>query len=79
MRNILSPLTSTQEHFEARELHPTHWGKVCTSQTPEGATIGLRKYLAILAEVTKGTSEDVTVNLENVIKKTEGVEWQKYS
>lgn len=57
MRNVLSPLTSTQEHFEARELHPTHWGKLCTSETPEGATIGLRKYLAIMAEVTKGVNE----------------------
>lgn len=54
MRNVLSPLTSTQEHFEARELHPTHWGKLCTSETPEGATIGLRKYLALMAEVTAG-------------------------
>jgi len=79
MRNVLSPLTSTQEHFEARELHPTHWGKLCTSQTPEGATIGLRKYLAIMAEVTKGVDENTVVNLENIIKKTEGVEWQKYS
>jgi DNA-directed RNA polymerase beta subunit len=57
MRNVLSPLTSTQEHFAARELHPTHWGKLCTSETPEGATIGLRKYLAIMAEVTKGLGE----------------------
>lgn len=57
MRNVLSPLTSTQEHFAARELHPTHWGKLCTSETPEGATIGLRKYLAILAQVTEGLSE----------------------
>ncbi len=79
MRNILSPLTSTQEHFEARELHPTHWGKVCTSQTPEGATIGLRKYLAIMSEVTKGVDDGAVANLENIIKKTEGVEWQKYS
>jgi DNA-directed RNA polymerase beta subunit len=79
MRNVLSPLTSTQEHFEARELHPTHWGKLCTSQTPEGATIGLRKYLALMAEVTKGVDENTIVNLENIINKTEGVEWQKYS
>ena len=57
MRNVLSPLTSTQEHFEARELHPTHWGKLCTSETPEGATIGLRKYLALMAEITKGCEE----------------------
>jgi DNA-directed RNA polymerase subunit B len=57
MRLVLSPLTSTQEHFEARELHPTHWGKFCPSETPEGPTIGLRKHLALFAEITKGILE----------------------
>jgi len=57
MRNVLSPLTSTQEHFGARELHSTHFGKLCTSETPEGATIGLRKYLAIMSEITRGLGE----------------------
>jgi len=69
MRNVLSPLTSTQEHFEARELHPTHWGKLCTSETPEGATIGLRKYLAIMAEVTKGAEEKDVKTIETQLKK----------
>ena len=69
MRNVLSPLTSTQEHFEARELHPTHWGKLCTSETPEGATIGLRKYLAITAEITKGAPEKEVKNVQNIIAK----------
>jgi DNA-directed RNA polymerase subunit B len=69
MRNVLSPLTSTQEHFEARELHPTHWGKLCTSETPEGATIGLRKYLAIMAEVTKGVAEKENKGLMNYLQK----------
>ncbi len=66
-RNILSPLTSTQEHFEARELHPTHWGKVDPSQTPEGATIGLRKYLAIMCEITKGASEKDIKALQEIV------------
>jgi DNA-directed RNA polymerase beta subunit len=69
MRNVLSPLTSTQEHFEARELHPTHWGKLCTSETPEGATIGLRKYLAIMAEVTKGVSEKENKYVQNILQR----------
>ena len=69
MRNVLSPLTSTQEHFEARELHPTHWGKLCTSETPEGATIGLRKYLAIMAEVTKGADEKGFKALTKIVGK----------
>ena len=69
MRNVLSPLTSTQEHFEARELHPTHWGKLCASETPEGATIGLRKYLAIMAEVTKGVSEKELKPIQAIVQK----------
>ncbi len=69
MRNVLSPLTSTQEHFEARELHPTHFGKLCTSETPEGATIGLRKYLATMAEVTKGLQEKEAKPLMDILKK----------
>ncbi|MBI2546989.1 MAG: DNA-directed RNA polymerase subunit B'' [Candidatus Aenigmarchaeota archaeon] len=69
MRNVLSPLTSTQEHFEARELHPTHFGKLCTSETPEGATIGLRKYLAIMAEVTRGLQEKELKPLMEIIKR----------
>lgn len=69
MRNVLSPLTSTQEHFEARELHPTHFGKLCTSETPEGATIGLRKYLALMAEVTKGLHEKEIKSVLNIVQK----------
>lgn len=69
MRNVLSPLTSTQEHFEARELHPTHFGKLCTSETPEGATIGLRKYLAIMAEVTRSIQEKELKPVMELIKK----------
>jgi DNA-directed RNA polymerase subunit B len=74
MRNILSPLTSTQEHFEARELHPTHWGRIDPSQTPEGATIGLRKYLAVMSQITKGASEkDKKVVLSLANKHIEGL------
>jgi DNA-directed RNA polymerase subunit B len=69
MRNVLSPLTSTQEHFEARELHPTHFGKLCTSETPEGATIGLRKYLAVMSEITKGLSEKEAKSIFSMVQK----------
>ena len=55
LRNVLSPLSPSQEHFEARALHPTQWGRLCAEETPEGVNIGLRKYLAHLA-VVSGTS-----------------------
>jgi DNA-directed RNA polymerase subunit B len=72
IRNILSPLSSTQEHFEARELHPTHWGRIDPSHTPEGATIGLRKYLAIMAQITTGISEKDEKLLFDFVKKNMG-------
>ena len=56
LRMVLSPLTSTQEHFEARELHPTNWGRYCPAETPEGPTIGLRKHLSLMAQVSSGIS-----------------------
>ncbi len=58
LRSIVSPLTSTQEHFKARQIHPTEWGRLCPAETPEGSSIGLRKHLALMVEITSGLSEN---------------------
>jgi len=68
LRNVLLPLTTAQEHFKARELHPTQWGRLCPAETPEGATIGLRKYLALMAEVTHGVTGRERKELLNLIR-----------
>jgi len=68
MRVVSSPLKSTQEHFEARELHPTHFGKLCIAETPEGQTIGLRKHLAIFGEITFGISDEEKDKIKEEIK-----------
>lgn len=52
LRRVMSPLASSQPHFEARELHPTQWGKLCVAETPEGSNIGLRKNLALFAKAS---------------------------
>jgi len=39
-------LPGDQENFMARTLHPTHYGRFCPIETPEGTEIGLRKNLA---------------------------------
>ncbi|MFB6180626.1 MAG: DNA-directed RNA polymerase subunit B'' [Candidatus Nanohalobium sp.] len=57
LRNIVSPLSSNRQHFEARDLHPTHWGRICPIKTPEGMNIGLRTHLAMSANVSTGMSE----------------------
>ena len=57
LQRVVSPLSSSQENFEARALHCTHLGRICTSETPEGSNIGLRKNLALLCTVSQGTNQ----------------------
>ncbi len=52
LQRVVSLLTSTQENFEARALHSTHWGRLCPVETPEGTPIGLRKNLSLLSKIT---------------------------
>ena len=42
----------------ARTLHPTHYGRFCPIETPEGTEIGLRKNLALLAKISTRPSLD---------------------
>ncbi|MEM3421586.1 MAG: DNA-directed RNA polymerase subunit B, partial [Candidatus Hadarchaeum sp.] len=57
LRRVVSPLSRSQPHFEARDLHPTHWGRICPCETPEGPNCGLVKNLALMAEISTGTDE----------------------
>ncbi|MFX0123293.1 MAG: DNA-directed RNA polymerase subunit B [Candidatus Hodarchaeota archaeon] len=57
LRRVISPLIRSQAHFEARDLHATHWGKICPNETPEGPNCGLVKNLAMQAYISIGTSE----------------------
>jgi len=52
LRNVTSLLDANRESFEARALHPTHWGRLCAIESPEGKNIGLRKNLAITGTIT---------------------------
>lgn len=65
LRRVISPLSKKHPHFKARDLHGTHWGKLCPSETPEGPSCSLVKNLAILAQVTKGTPEEEVIELIN--------------
>jgi DNA-directed RNA polymerase subunit B len=58
LRRVVSPLSRSQPHFEARDLHSTHWGKICPCETPEGPNCGLVKNLALTAEISIGTDEE---------------------
>ncbi len=57
LQRVVSPLSSSQENFEARALHCTHLGRLCPIETPEGTNIGLRKNLAMLCSLSQATDE----------------------
>lgn len=62
LQRIVSPLSSSQENFGARALHPTHMGRLCMAETPEGPNIGLRKNLALLTKITRDINEEDLIN-----------------
>jgi len=72
LQRVVSLLSSTQENFEARALHATHWGRLCPIETPEGTPIGLRKNLAIMNQITQEeqNEEKLRKNLEGM-----GLKW----
>ena len=44
-------LTRERAGFDVRDAHPTHYGRICTVETPEGANVGLVLNLATYAQI----------------------------
>ncbi len=72
LQKVISPLSSSQENFEARALHCTHLGRLCPIETPEGTNIGLRKNQAMLCSISQGITDNEvleklrTINLKEI-------------
>jgi len=65
-RRVISPLTKKHPHFKARDLHGTHYGKLCPSETPEGPSTSIVKNMAMFCEITTGYSDR---EVEDIVKK----------
>jgi DNA-directed RNA polymerase subunit B len=77
LQRVSSMLPSDQENFLARTLHPTHYGRFCPIETPEGTEIGLRKNLAVLSKISTRVELDENKffkELESLGMDNEGVE-----
>ena len=74
LQRVSSILPGEQENFLARTLHPTHYGRFCPIETPEGTEIGLRKNLAILSRI----STAVSLEESSFIQKLEKLGMQKH-
>ena len=58
IRRILTQMCKEGKATEVRQLHPSAWGVVCPSETPEGASCGLVNNLSNFAHVRTETTGD---------------------
>ncbi|NHX35335.1 MULTISPECIES: DNA-directed RNA polymerase subunit B'' [Halolamina] len=58
LRRLRSPLSRSQPHFDARDLHATQWGRICPSETPEGPNCGLVKNFAQAMELSQHVDDE---------------------
>jgi DNA-directed RNA polymerase subunit B len=75
LQKVSSTLPGEQTNFMARTLHPTHFGRFCPIETPEGTEIGLRKNLALMAKI----STKLIIEEEELIKEFEKIGLNKES
>ncbi|OFV67621.1 MAG: DNA-directed RNA polymerase subunit B [Candidatus Syntrophoarchaeum caldarius] len=68
LRRLISPLSRSQPHFEARDLHPTQWGRICPSETPEGPNCGLVKNFAQMVELSRDITEEENAKLNEALE-----------
>jgi DNA-directed RNA polymerase II subunit RPB2 len=52
LRRVNTPIEKTGKLVMPRKLHATQWGIICSSETPEGQSVGLVKNLALTANIT---------------------------
>ncbi len=64
LRRLRSPLSRSQPHFEARDLHATQWGRICPSETPEGPNCGLVKNFAQAMELSQNVEDEQSLKRE---------------
>ena len=73
LRRLRSPLSRSQPHFEARDLHATQWGRICPSETPEGPNCGLVKNFAQAMELSQNVDDERGLKRELASMGVEGI------
>lgn len=67
LRRINTPVNKDSKSPPVRQLHSSSWGIVCATETPEGASCGLIKNLALLTHVRVGCSTKQVMKLIGTI------------
>ncbi|MGC9149731.1 MAG: DNA-directed RNA polymerase subunit B [Candidatus Micrarchaeia archaeon] len=66
LRRLQSPLSKKHTHFEARDLHGSHWGKLCPNESPEGPRHALIKNFALMIDISREENEE---RIEKILEK----------
>lgn len=64
IRRINTPIEKSGKLVQPRKLHSTQWGIICPAETPEGASVGLVKNLAVAAGITIASN---SMNVREII------------
>ena len=63
-RRISTPIDNSGKLIPPRKLHPTTWGYICPTETPEGQSVGVVKNISMTCEITMFTNPNII--LENI-------------
>lgn len=58
LRRLMATIMRTMKHAPPRMLHNTHWGYICPYETPEGASVGIVKNMAMTCNITMGSDDE---------------------
>ena len=75
LRRVNTPTEKTGKLIAPRKLHPSQWGIICPSETPEGGSVGLVKNLSLSTYITIDTTTEPIVKIieENGLVKNSDV------
>ncbi|ORD94053.1 RPB2 [Enterospora canceri] len=63
LRRVNTPIEKEGKLSAPRQLHNTHWGMVCPTETPEGQACGLVKNLSLMSYISVGRSSEQLVEI----------------
>lgn len=63
LRRVNTPIEKEGKLAAPRQLHNTHWGMICPTETPEGHACGLVKNLSLMAYISVGKSSSYVVEV----------------
>lgn len=79
VKNILTRVSpgALRGKVEARDLHPTHYGRFCPNETPEGELCGLTQHLSLMSYITTPLGKEKTAELKEYLHNNLSIKKEK--